>query len=179
MVSTIFDKRWAGMAPLLTILAAMEIVRPLNWTLNAFLQAQQRTRALMMVGFIKVGSLLGLISTIGRISPAWTCLCVGIAYATYAGSCLLVIHLYDGVSMRRYLWAVARPVLACAPMFGAVAGLRIGLQYRGLGPTWGTLVAEIAVGGLTYVVSAFVIAKPVVDDVLNLVRNALRSRSAA
>jgi PST family polysaccharide transporter len=178
LVHTVFDRRWIDMAPMLAILSTLSVVRPIAWTLTSFLQAQQRPRALMYLAFLNVGAMLLLMVTVGRVGPAWACLAMSAAVAVTGGASLLVAERADGVSARAFVAGVLRPTLACVPMFAGVVSLRHLLRAVGVGATWSSLGFEVAVGAVVYVAAALLLARPVVDDVLNLVRNTLRARAA-
>ena len=178
LVHTMFDRRWAGMAPMLMVLSALAFVRPVTWPLSSFLQAQQRPRTLMVLSFVKVGSMVFLVVTMGRMGPVWVCLAVGLASVITGGAALLVVHLAHGVSARGFLGGVLRPVLAAFPMFGAVIAVRLSMTRLGHDRTWLSLLLEVLVGAAVYVVAAIIVARPTIADSFELTRNAIRHRTA-
>jgi PST family polysaccharide transporter len=178
LVHTLFDRRWGEMAPMLMVLSSLAIVRPVTWPLSSFLQAQQRPRTLMLLSFLKVGAMVLLVVTFGRMGPLWTCLAVGLASGLNGMAALLTVQKADGVSAGDFLRGVLRPVLAAIPMFAAVTALRLSLRGLGIDRAWMSLILEVALGGAVYVAAAWVVARPTVDDSLHLVRNAMRRRNA-
>src|SRR6185503_11117155 len=44
LVATIFDARWRPLAPMLVLLSALSVARPLGWAVASYLQAQQLPR---------------------------------------------------------------------------------------------------------------------------------------
>jgi PST family polysaccharide transporter len=178
LVRTLFDRRWAGIAPMLMILSATSIPRPMTWALTSFLQAQQRPRAVMLLSLLNLGTMLTLVATIGRLGPSWACLAVGIASLVHCSAMLLVAHVSERVPGRRFLGAVARPVIASVLMFAVVAVVRRGFEQLGVHASWGSLGVEVAIGALVYVGAAWFVARSTVRDVIDLVRNALRGSRA-
>lgn len=178
LARALFDRRWAGIGPFLAILSAFTVARPLAWAVTSFLQAQQHTRAIMVLGFLRVGSTLALVVALARFGPAWACAGVGAAGALHFAGNVAVAHRLDGVSGWSFFRGILPPALACVPMTAAVIGLRVTFDRLALRPSLASLAAEIAVGGVAYVAAAWLLARSTVDDVLNLLRNALRSRSA-
>ena len=80
----------------------------------------------------------------------------------------------DGLPAWPLASAVLRPLAACVAMAAAVLGARYGAAALGVTAPWASLAIEIAVGVLTYVATAFVVAGPIVRDFLQLLRRALK-----
>jgi lipopolysaccharide exporter len=180
IVRTLFDRRWAGIAPMLMILSAMATPRPMTWALTAFLQAQQRPRAVMLLSVLNLGTMLALLATFGRLGPSWACLAVGSASLVHCSGMLYVAHVSEQVPGRRFLATVLRPVVASAFMFLVVAMARYALERLGIQPTWTSLAIEVTIGAVAYVGAACVIAQATVRDVLDLAGGILKgTRSAA
>jgi PST family polysaccharide transporter len=177
LVRALFDARWADIAPFLSILAASAIARPMSWAVSSFLQAQQHSRALMLIGFLKLAATLGLVLMLGPLGPSWACAGVGLAGVVALAANVTVAH-RDGVSAPRFLGGMSRAVAACAPMFFAVALVRRALDGLGAGGTVTSLAAEIAVGAVAYVAAALVVARPIVNDLTGLLRQAMARRAS-
>ncbi|HVY44614.1 MAG TPA: oligosaccharide flippase family protein, partial [Minicystis sp.] len=103
LVSTFFDARWAAVAPMLLVLSALSVVRPIGWIGSSYLQVHDRTRAIMVLEIVKTACLLGLIATLGRLGPLWACASVGIAFGASAVAYLVVIRRVDGTPLRKAL----------------------------------------------------------------------------
>jgi PST family polysaccharide transporter len=179
VVHTFFDARWAGMAPMLTLLSVGMVFRPMSWPAGALLQAQQRTRPIMVLSFFHAVALLGLIGTIGRLNPLWACIAVGLTTATSTVATLFVVERLEAISMWRSLLEIVRPLLACVPLYFAVTGVRDLLTHFGLRSGVVSLLFQVPVGAIAYVVAAFVIAGPTARDLIRLVREALGRRRDA
>lgn len=174
LVAIAFDARWAAMGTMLTLLSVMTIFRPMSWPAIAFLSAQQRTKPIMYASLFRAALLVASIATVGRAGPAFTCVCVGATFASHSLVTILVVRFTDGVSIRPYLFGVARPLAACAPMFFVVTALREALGPGDVRHGVVSLVLQIAAGALTYIVAAFLLARPIVDDLRDLARGAFR-----
>lgn len=179
VVATFFDPRWVDVAPMLAILSVLSLARPFGWPLGTFLQAQQRPRLLLVLALLKIAFVLGAIVAFGRFGALWTCGAVGAAFTIYTLLVLVVIGIVDDVSVSGYLIGVARPLVACVVMAAAVVGARTVLRGGGLRAGWLSLLIEILVGAVVYALAAFVVARPVVDDVLVQVRRVLKRQRAA
>jgi PST family polysaccharide transporter len=131
----------------------------------------------MFLCFLSVAAMLLLIVTLGRLGPNWACLAVGLAATVHCVASLLVVQQTDGVSARDFATGVLRPVAACVPMFAAVVGLRHALRHLGVGATWTSLFIEVLLGGAVYVAAAALVARPIVNDVLKLLRDAMKQRA--
>jgi PST family polysaccharide transporter len=178
LVPAMFDQRWAGMAPMLVVLAALGLVRPVTWPLASFLQAQQRPRALMFLSFLRAAAMVLFLVTVGRLGPAWACLAVGLGQITNGAASLAIARRAEGLSPRDFLAGVSRPVAAAAAMLAAVTALRLGLPPLGVRGAWSLLALEVLAGAAVYLAAAWVLARPTVDDALQLLRRGMRRRTA-
>jgi lipopolysaccharide exporter len=177
VVRALLDPRWADIAPFLTILSFAVLSRPLSWSVVAFLQAQQRTRELMLSSFVKLAATLALLVTMGRTSAILAGVAVGLGrYSSLAVD--LSFASRDGVSARRFLARAGRGLAACAPMYAAVVLARPGIDRLVGGRAGLALVLEIALGAISYLVGALVFARPMLLDAVGLVREGLARRKA-
>jgi len=177
-VHTFFDRRWWDVAPMLTVLSVLSVVKPLTWTLIAFAHAQQRPRVIMTMGIFKAVALLLFILVFGHLSMMWLCLSVGLAFAAYFAAFLWTLHRSDGVPFLGFVMGALPPLLACVPMVLVVLAVRHGMLAMEYAQGKTMLVAELIAGALTYVVAALILAHSTSRDFLNLLRNALRRRAA-
>ncbi len=178
VVQTFFDPRWAPMAPLLTLLSLGMVFRPMSWPAAALLQAQQRTRPIMVLSFFHAAALLGLIGTMGRLNPLWACASVGLTTAVSTVATLIVLERLEGVSTLRTVGEIIRPLLACVPLYLAVVGTRELLTNLGLKSGLVSLLVQVPVGAVVYIAAAFLFAGPTARDLIRLVRQALGRRAA-
>src|SRR3984957_5392098 len=124
VVQAFFDARWAGMASILMVLSVMTVFQPAPWSAIAYLQAEKITRPIMFVSIARAAVLLTLVAVLGWLGgPVWACAGVGAGYAAHSVITVMVTARFTPLSARRYFVSVLRPLLACVPMFVAVAAL--------------------------------------------------------
>jgi lipopolysaccharide exporter len=165
----------ADVAPMLSVLAVMSLTRPLMWASAAYLQATDRPRILMVLEVTTVTSMVVGLVTLGRISVIWACVAVGIATFVRVIVTAMVLKKIDGIGLWAFFKPQLMPVIACLPMTAAVVGVRHLLAGFHLHPLV-SLIAEIGVGGVAYLVSAWVVANPTFRDVLDLAKRAAKRR---
>lgn len=176
-VATLFDPKWAAVAPLLAALSVAATQAPMVGLVQAYLQAADRSRLAMIVQLTLVVAIIGSVATVGRLGPLWTAGAVGIGSFV----CVLVgarlVRAVDGVPVHRLLSTQLGPLLACLPMVGAVLGVRWLLARAGLHVPYLNLAVEIAAGAAAYCAAVFVVARGVTRDLIGLVQRAF-SRAA-
>ncbi|MDC0682336.1 oligosaccharide flippase family protein [Sorangium atrum] len=174
---TFFNEAWEPAGPLLAVLSALGVTRPIGWVLSSYMQVYGRTRTIMVLEWLKVAAIVGSIALLGTIGGVlWACAGVGVAFGVHALASLWVVKRADGVPYMRLLRPLVRPLLACLPLVVAVLAVRYGMRsLHGL-PRGCRLGAEVVVGGLAFVASALVIARQASRDFLQLAREAVRRR---
>jgi len=140
-----------------------------------YLKVPGRTRAGMWLGIYQIVLLMGGLIGLGRFGPLWACDGVGLAFATYTLVSLLVIRAFDGVEIGRLMLRCSPPLLACVPMVLGIRALRVATFAMHL-PTAVQLGMEVVAGGVLYVGSAFVVARPLARELIETVRDARRRR---
>jgi len=178
VVRVLLDPRWADIGPLLAVLSLASLARPTGWSIYSFLQAQQRSRQLMLISFFRLGATVLCLVTFGRISAIWACVAIGISRLATVGVSVFFAK-REGVSGLPLLAGVLRVTAACVPMYLGVVLIRSVLERAGAGGTVLALLIEVLVGGVCFLPGALVFARPIVYDVVGLVREALARRSAA
>lgn len=177
LVRTVFDDKWLPMAPMLVLLSALSVARPVGWTVESYLQAREMPRLILGLEAFKVVALLVSIVTIGRASPLMTCAAVGVAFGAHALLAMWAVRVVDAVPFGRMLAGVGSALAACVPMIAAVLAMRHGLVASGgVRPGVG-LVAEIIAGAGGYAIGAFLIARSTAYDLVHRVVDALRSHA--
>ncbi len=179
LVDVFFDPLWAEMGSMLAILGIMTVMKPMTWSAMSYLQAIGRTRLIMGLAIGRAVAVLGLLTLFGMNGgPLWACFgaCVGIAAHTIAT--IIATGYVTGIDARACLIGVARPLLACAPIFLAVLACRAAYTAYGIPAALG-LAAEIVVGAAAFFVGAFVFAKPTTLEFIRLARQALARRATA
>lgn len=176
LVAVLFNEEWQGVAPLLVILSVLSVVRPVSWVIGSYLIALHHTRAVMLIEILKVFTLLAAVSGLGMFGPLWACAGVGLAFGLASLASLWAVRKSEKIPMWRMARGMLGPLLACAPMAAAVVGVRHLLDRAGYGASMVSLVSELAVGAVIYVIAAFVFAPGIARDFLGLVKNVLLRR---
>jgi lipopolysaccharide exporter len=177
LVDTLFDPRWRPMGPMLVLLAALSVTRPVGWTVASYLQARHLPRRIFGLEAFKLCLLVVGIVTYGRVSPLWTCGAVGVAFGGHACASLWVIKQIDGIPLSRSLGKLWPALLACAVMALAVLATRAALVHGPELPAALRLAIEVVAGALSYVVAVLVVARDVSQELVTKLRIALRPRA--
>ena len=177
LVATIFDARWRPIAPMLVLLSALSVARPVGWMVESYLQARQRPQLIFWLEGFKVFALVVFIVTFGRIGPLWTCGAVGIAFGAHALACLWVVRKIDGVPLRRSLSGLLPALAACVPMVVAVLVSRHFLARHGGSTPGVALGVEVLVGASSYVVATLIVARDATRDLWARLVDATRSHA--
>jgi lipopolysaccharide exporter len=172
LIRLLLDVRWQPVGPMLVLLSALSITRPIGWTVAAYLKSRQKPRVVMWIEWLTVAVLLLGVATIGRLSPLWTCVAVGVAFGVQALTGLLVVRSADGISLFRLLGAVAGPLGACVALALAVVAVRYGAATESWGSALLALLAETVAGAIAYLITAFLVAR---DSSTELVRRVLEA----
>ncbi len=179
LTRALFDPRWAEVAPMLTLLSALSVVRPISWIGASYLQVKNQPRTIMLLEITKTAGLLAAIALLGRLGPRWACAAVGIAFALGSFGYFWVIRRIDGLTLREQILPLFPPVLACAPMVLAVLAARRALIALGGVPSGVGLGVELLVGALVFIPSAFALAPAASRDLITLLQTALPRRRRA
>ena len=100
--------------------------------------------------------------------------CIG--YGVHSVGTIVAACKATDVPVGPYLAGVLRPLVACVPMFAAVTAAAA-LAGQGV-PAAASLIVELAVGAVVYVVSALVLVRSTALELLRLRRTLLRRRGA-
>ncbi|AUX39799.1 hypothetical protein SOCE26_011940 [Sorangium cellulosum] len=174
---TFFNEAWEPAGPLLAVLSALGVTRPIGWVVSSYMQVYGRTRTIMVLEWLKVVAIVGGISLLGWFGGVlWACAGVGVAFGLHGLASLWMVHRVDGIPFLRMLRPLVRPLLACLPLVAAVLAVRYGMQSLGPLPRGVRLGTEVVAGGLAFVVSALLIARQASRDFLKLAREAVRRR---
>lgn len=170
LVDTALPPAWQGVGPLLAAMSILTIGRPLGVTLNAYLQASNRSRSVMLLGVLKVVVLLVAASVLTRLHPLGACVAVGLEFGVHAFVSMLVIASQDRIPLMSMLRSCGAPLLASAAMAPAIFGVRalviaLAIHRRGAG-----FLLELLAGAIAYVVAALIVAKAPSRDLLGLLR---------
>ena len=176
LVRALFDARWASVGPMLAVLSALSVTRPVGAVIWSYLQSRGRPRAVMALECLKLVLLLGSLILLGRLGPLWACGAVGLAFFVHTWLSLWVVHRAEPLPVGKLLRGLIAPVIATIPMVAAVLAVRAGHVALGVPPALGVLL-EVVVGGIAYVPSAYLLAPAVTRDVVSLAMGLIRKRS--
>jgi PST family polysaccharide transporter len=174
LIRCILNDAWQGVAPLLTVLSVLSVVRPMAWGVSAYLASFSRTGTLMCLELLKLVLLFGCIVAFSSLGPVWTAASVGIAFGAQALVAIGLVITTDAIPAWPLASALLRPLAACGVMAAAVLGVREAMIGSGVTAAKAILPVEIVVGALVYVAAAFAIAGPTARDFLQLLRRALK-----
>jgi lipopolysaccharide exporter len=170
LVRSLFDAKWSGIAPMLTVLAVLAVTRPISYVVSSFLQASGRVVIVSVLEVVKVAILFTLMVLAAPYGIMVVCVAVGGAFLFQSLAGLVVVT-QDGLPFWSTLLRIARPLFATVPMAAAVVGLRLALAGAGLRLAPVSLALEIVTGGVVYVASAFLIAGDTARELLSLARS--------
>jgi lipopolysaccharide exporter len=177
LVATLFDERWRPMGPMLVLLAALSVTRPVGWTVASYLQARQLPRRIFWLEACKLCLLVGGIVSYGRLSPLWTCGAVGVAFAGHALASLWVVRQVDGIPLRRTLGSLWPAFVSCLVMVVAVLATRAVLPSAL--PAALRLTFEVLSGAVAYVLAVLLLARSVSRELYTKLRVALRPQASS
>jgi PST family polysaccharide transporter len=180
-----FDRRWAGIEIELAILSVLSAVRPISWIGGSYLQVENRPRPIMILESLKtVGVVLGMhvfASAAPRIFGSGTppvgtgemaaCAAVGIVFALNALGYMALLVRPLGLGLRAQLGEVMPPLVACVPMVVAVVAFES--AFAASVPAGARLGAEVVIGALVFIPSAFMLARSASLEMLALLRATL------
>jgi PST family polysaccharide transporter len=134
-------------------------------------------RLIMCLEAFRLAVLMIAILTLGRSSPLWACIAVGVAFGCHMLATFWAVRRIDGIPLRRSLESIARPLVACVPMVVAVFLARRGLAaaYAGA-PSYVALAVEVLAGAIAYGAAAFAVAEQPLRELLARVVDAVRRR---
>jgi PST family polysaccharide transporter len=178
LVATVLDARWASAAPMLAILSAAAVFAPLQVLAGTFLQGSGRPVAVMTLALVALAAIMSSVGTVGRLGPLWTCGAVGLAALLNVLVAAYAVRRAGGPEMRPFLATLARPLLAAAPMVGAVLAARWLLSSAGVAAGATRLVVEVAAGAVAYPAAALLVARRPAAELVRLLQAALARRRA-
>lgn len=173
LIAVLLKPNWQGVAPLLTVLSALSVFRPLTWVFSSYLTSFGRNKSLMVLEALKLVLLLGCIAAFAKLGPLWSAGAVGLAFATHALVMAVLLVRVDRIPAADLASAFFRPLLASLVMGAAVLGARQFLLAHGVTSRLLLLVIEITVGALVYIPVALVVARETSRDFISRVKKAL------
>lgn len=167
------DNAWQEVAPLLAVLTSLSVFRPITWVMAAYMEAEGKTKRLMVLELGKIVVLLAGIAVFAPLGLGAAAAAVGIAFGVTALAGVAIV-VREGASATRMLIGFLQPLAACVVMAAVVLGIDRALIAAGVTDNKLRLVLEIVAGAVTYVAAALVIARSSAHDLWRLVRRALR-----
>jgi len=167
LVAALFTPQWHALGPILIVLSAISIARPISGLVASYLQAQNRPWWVLRLECAWAVVLLASIATVGRFGPLWVCTAAALSSAACALASLLTVNRLDGVPMVDMLGVLLGPSCACAVMVGVVLTLRLAMLGAFSLPV--SLVVEVLGGAVAYTVAAWLLARGRVRELLRLV----------
>ncbi|TMQ15476.1 MAG: oligosaccharyltransferase [Deltaproteobacteria bacterium] len=178
-----FDRKWAGIGPMLMFLSILSAPRPTAQIVGSYLYAAQRIRIVVWLEWLSLGALVAAIvaigagmagtTALGASAILWTCGAVGAVFVLRTLAYLWVVKRLDGVPLRRFLVPLIRPLAVCIAMVAAILAIRP--ELAGLSPRLRLLV-EIAIGAAIYGLGALVVFRDLAVEVLGMVRASMARR---
>jgi PST family polysaccharide transporter len=178
LVSTLLRNAWSMVAPMLSILAFLSVVRPIGWTIGSYLSVQGRTKTIMWLSLLNVVVLFSSMGMLGHwFGPLAACYGVGIGFSTHALGSVWVVRRSEGIPLSSFLRATMPPLAASAVLAAAVFASRWWLtphlpHLRGI-----ALSVELIAGGIAYIAAIAAISPTMLAQLLRLVRVARRTSS--
>jgi PST family polysaccharide transporter len=179
LIAALFDAHWRPVGPMLIVLSALSVTRPIGWTIASYLQARQMPRAILGLELLKLLVILLALVTLGRIGPLWACGAVGVAFGAHALASLYVVRRLDGIPLGRMLANLGPVLMACALMAVAVLGARWLVTVCGGAPIFIRLAIEISIGGLSYPVALWLFVRDDSRELVARIMDALRPHAPA
>lgn len=177
MVKVFYPPEYQGVGPFLVVLASLSMMRSIGTLAGGFLQVVNRTHTFVVIDLILVITVLGFMALLAPFGAVWSAVGVGVAFSLSVVLTLRALR-PDGIHLVDVGRAIFRPLLACAPMAGAVFGVRQLLSSTDV-PMGLRLVAELGAGAGSYAVAAFLFAPSIARDFFDLAAGTLRRRRLA
>jgi PST family polysaccharide transporter len=174
LVRVALSSEWQGVAPLLTVLSALSVFRPVTWVVSTYMEAGLQTSRYMWLEIVKLIVLLASIAILSRFGILWAAGGVGVAFGFAAITGVLLV-VRDARARARIARGFLQPLAACGVMVAAVLAFRHAFSVS----PWLELIAEIALGAIAYTIAALVICRDTARDFLGLLKGVLRGRRPA
>jgi PST family polysaccharide transporter len=177
-VDALLAAEWASVAPMLAILCFRSFPVPIVSVLAAYFAARGRTEPIMYLGILRLGLVLGLLLTVGRMGPLWACVAVVLAYNLASLAHLFVGWWLEQLPIRPFIGAILRPLAASGLMAAGVLAFRATVEVWIPMPVSLALGLEIGVGGLAYVAAVFLVARSTAGEFLAAVSGVMARKTA-
>ncbi len=168
----VFPAKWSGLGPMMTVLAILSFLRPVEGAVASYLYARAVPRIVGTVESVGLVLVLGLLWTVGRTSPLAATLAVLGAVVLRGLLYGIAVRIVEKMRVLALFFAVLPPLFASIAMAAVVGPIPHWV-------TWGpkvTLAVQVLVGAVAYPVFALLLARTASRDFLKLVRESLLRR---
>lgn len=169
VVAVFLDRRWAPVAPMITILAGIAAARTIGTATFPLLLANGRSRTVLALALLRATLLLVLILTVGRLGPLWACASAALAAIAAHMASVFTVARSEGVDLTLMLRLIRPAFVASLVMIFGVLAARATL-LAGAPLSWVALAVETAVGAFCYIATARLMAPKPIADVAGLLR---------
>jgi PST family polysaccharide transporter len=163
LVEALLRPEWRDVGPMVAVLSALSVVRPVSWVISSYQLACGRPRLDAALEIGKLAAIVVLLPTLGRGGPLRACLAVGVAFGLHSVASMVAVRRLDGVRVRDLAAKCARPLLACAPMAAVVMLVRALVH-----PAGAAVVCAVAAGAAAYALAALLLAPESAADLIRL-----------
>lgn len=177
LVRAVLPAEWQDVGPMIVLLSAMSVVRPIGWTIASYLLALDRPGLDATLEVAKLCSLVGLLLSIGRLGVLWSCVAVGLAFSFHSLASMIALQVVDGLPVARLAMPCLRPLVACVPMAAVVIATKTAFAWTAINSQGLALVAEVLLGAGAYFAVAPLIARSASLELLELVRRGRERRT--
>lgn len=180
---------WLDAIPMIVALGGLSLTRPVINTVYGYLQLLGRTRTLMVLEWSKLLGIVLAISVTGRVlrvvapdfndrhGPLLACVMVGVVHAVNMLAYQVVAARAGRFRAIRIITPLFRPLLACVPMVAAVLVVRLAIGHVDTKAMLILrLVLEILAGGVIFVGAAWLVARDIVVDFVDLIKTSILKR---
>jgi PST family polysaccharide transporter len=174
LVEVVFGEKWSKSVPVMQVLTLFGIVQALIYLNSTMVKALGKPSwRVIIVGITAVFNVAAFFVAVrhGIVAVAVALVAVGFVLAPAS---FWAMNRLLPISMRAYAAHIARPLVASLVMAAVMLGLRQALDDEG--PAL-VLITAAAAGGVAYIGTLFVIARPLADEAVELARRAIPRRT--
>ena len=172
-----FGPQWLPSVPIIQVFAVLGAITPLIWIQNALLCGTGRAGLQLALGVVATIILLAGFAVVQPLTLAgFAAVIVARSYLTFPLR-LLLVHKTSGIDPRRSVATSLRPLLASLMMLSALFVVS-GLLPEGLHRA-SRLLILVTTGGLAYGAALLLLARPLLLELLDLLRRSLATHRRA
>jgi PST family polysaccharide transporter len=176
LTAAFLNDKWAGVGPMLTALAVISFTRPISGTVGGYLEIRGRQKLVGAIDVLTLLMLLAALWSLGRLSPMWSCVAVGIVFFLRMLIWGWALKVAEEIPLRTFLVPLLPAVLASGPLVAGAVGTHRLMAAVLPGHPLVSLVAEILAGVAGYGVGVLLFARGQARELLSLLRSGLAKR---